>query len=101
MFRAENANTARHLTEFTGLDFEMEILETWSEVINMAEALVSFIFNELRKRCARQMEIIKKLYPEAGDFLIPEGKAPRLRFADGIKMLNEAGIEASPDEDIG
>lgn len=25
VFRAENANTNRHLCEFTGVDFEMEI----------------------------------------------------------------------------
>ncbi len=32
VFRAENANTHRHLCEFTGLDFEMSINEHYSEV---------------------------------------------------------------------
>lgn len=32
VFRAENSNTHRHLTEFVGLDFEMEIKEHYHEV---------------------------------------------------------------------
>lgn len=28
VFRAENSNTPRHMTEFTGLDMEMEIEDT-------------------------------------------------------------------------
>ena len=32
VFRAEDSNTPRHLTEFTGLDFEMEIKEHYHEV---------------------------------------------------------------------
>ncbi|MCJ1474556.1 hypothetical protein MMC13_003215 [Lambiella insularis] len=100
VFRAENSNTARHLTEFTGLDFEMEIYNTWEEVIDFAEDLLIFIFNGLRERCKYWMEVIQREYPEAGNFKIPEGRAPRIRFADGIKMLNESGVAASPDEDI-
>ncbi|MCJ1381433.1 hypothetical protein MMC17_004543 [Xylographa soralifera] len=100
VFRAENSNTARHLTEFTGLDFEMEIHNTWEEIIDFAESLLIFIFNGLRERCKYWMEVIQREYPEAGNFKIPEGRAPRIRFADGIKMLNEAGIDASPEEDI-
>ncbi|MCJ1390977.1 hypothetical protein MMC18_003838 [Xylographa bjoerkii] len=100
VFRAENSNTARHLTEFTGLDFEMEIHNTWEEIIDFAEDLLIFIFNGLRERCKYWMEVIQREYPDAGNFKIPEGRAPRIRFADGIKILNEAGIDASPDEDI-
>ncbi|MCJ1321586.1 hypothetical protein MMC15_006931 [Xylographa vitiligo] len=100
VFRAENSNTARHLTEFTGLDFEMEIHHKWEEIIDFAEGLLIFIFNGLRERCQYWMEVIQREYPDAGNFKIPEGRAPRIRFADGIKMLNEAGIAASPDEDI-
>lgn len=78
----------------------MEIHNTWEEIIDFAEDLLIFIFNGLRERCKYWMEVIQREYPDAGNFKIPEGHAPRIRFADGIKMLNEAGIEASPDEDI-
>lgn len=87
-------------SQFTGLDFEMEIHNTWEEIIDFAEDLLISIFKGLRDRCKYWMEVIQREYPDAGNFQIPEGRAPRLRFADGIKMLNEAGIEASADEDI-
>ncbi len=37
VFRAENSHTGRHLTEFTGLDFEMEIKESYSEALDMTD----------------------------------------------------------------
>ncbi|MCJ1370181.1 hypothetical protein MMC20_001393 [Loxospora ochrophaea] len=100
VFRAENSNTARHLTEFTGLDFEMEIQESWEEIIDFAEALLIFIFKGLQSRCQYWMSVIQREYPDAGNFKIPEGRAPRLKFSEGIQMLKDAGIEASADEDI-
>ena len=78
----------------------MEIHNTWEEVIDFAEGLLFFIFTGLREGCKYWMEVIQREYPDAGNFKIPNGKAPRLPFAEGIKMLNEAGIEASADEDI-
>lgn len=32
VMRAENSNTPRHMTEFTGLDLEMEIEDSYTEV---------------------------------------------------------------------
>jgi aspartyl-tRNA synthetase len=33
VFRAENSNTPRHMTDFTGLDMEMEIKKDYREVL--------------------------------------------------------------------
>ena len=78
----------------------MEIENSWEEIIDFAEGLVVFIFNGLRERCKYWMGVIQREYPDAGNFKIPEGRAPRLRFSEGIAMLKEAGVEASADEDI-
>lgn len=79
----------------------MVIYHHWEEIIDEAEALLLHIFRGLRERCAKQMEVVQIAYPDAGGFKIPESKAPRIRFADGIKMLHEAGVtDASEDEDI-
>jgi aspartyl-tRNA synthetase len=44
VFRAEKSLTHRHLCEFTGLDFEMEIKEHYSEVgIHFSRSLLIFI----------------------------------------------------------
>lgn len=49
--RAENSNTHRHLCEFTGLDFEMEINEHYDEVLDVLDRLFVYIFNGLQASC--------------------------------------------------
>jgi len=44
VFRAENSNTPRHLCEFTGLDFEMEIKESYHEVLDSIEETFAHMF---------------------------------------------------------
>jgi aspartyl-tRNA synthetase len=48
VFRAENSNTPRHMTEFTGLDLEMEIKESYTEVRDVLEGVLLHIFRGLR-----------------------------------------------------
>jgi aspartyl-tRNA synthetase len=79
----------------------MVIYNRWDEVVDQAEALLLHIFRGLRERCARATAEVQRAYPHAANFLIPDGKAPRIRFAEGIKMLRESGVtDASEDEDI-
>lgn len=49
VFRAENSNTHRHLTEYTGLDLEMEIDNHYHEVMNTLDQLFLHIFRVLYK----------------------------------------------------
>ena len=42
--------THRHMTEFTGLDFEMTIHEHYFEVLDMIEQLFTYMFDGLQKR---------------------------------------------------
>jgi len=49
VFRAENSNTHRHLTEYTGLDLEMEIDNHYHEVMNTLDQLFLHIFRGLYK----------------------------------------------------
>ncbi|SPN99796.1 related to aspartate--tRNA ligase [Cephalotrichum gorgonifer] len=104
VFRAENSNTPRHMTEFTGLDLEMEIEEHYHEVRDTLEAVLLYIFRGLKERCAEQIELVRTAYPSE-DFLLPEpGKEVRLTFAEGQKLLREEGPEefrnVSDDEDM-
>eukprot|EP01061_Rhynchopus_euleeides_P038475 TRINITY_DN65_c3_g1_i1.p1 TRINITY_DN65_c3_g1~~TRINITY_DN65_c3_g1_i1.p1 ORF type:complete len:576 (+),score=298.13 TRINITY_DN65_c3_g1_i1:48-1775(+) len=60
VFRAENANTHRHLCEFVGLDVEMEIKEHYYEVLDVAEGLFTYIFDTLKAEYAPQVQAFKK-----------------------------------------
>jgi len=98
VFRAENANTHRHLCEFVGLDFEMEIKEHYHEVLSVLGDLFVYIFREINKNCAKELEAIHSQYPfeplqYLDDTLI-------LPFTEGIKMLRSVGVETGDFEDF-
>ncbi|KAI8682997.1 hypothetical protein LRP88_05034 [Fusarium phalaenopsidis] len=104
VFRAENSNTPRHMTEFTGLDLEMEIEDHYHEVREMLEGVLLYIFRGLKERCAEQIALVRTVYPSE-DFLLPEpGKEVRLTFAEGQALLRAEGPEeyrnVSDDEDM-
>lgn len=100
IFRAENSNTARHLTEFTGLDMEMAFEEDYHEVVTMLEELMLHIFNGLRTRYKKETDHVRTVY-QVEEFKLPEaGKVPRLHFAEGIKMLRDDGVEIGDFDDL-
>ena len=49
MFRAENSNTHRHLTEFTGLDLEMAFETHYHEVLDVIDETLKTIFKGLQQ----------------------------------------------------
>ncbi|PGH15083.1 aspartate-tRNA(Asn) ligase [Helicocarpus griseus UAMH5409] len=99
VFRAEDSNTHRHLTEFVGLDFEKTFQSHYHEVLEFAEDLLVFILSELKSRFKKEIEVIQRSYPKAGDFRLPkDGKALRLNYMDGVALLKEAGVDVSEQE---
>ncbi len=99
VFRAEDSNTHRHLCEFTGLDMEMNIKEHYDEVLDVLDELFVSMFDGLNERFAREIEVVNKQHPfEPLKYCRP---TLRLTFEEGIKMLQEAGADADPLEDIG
>ena len=98
VFRAENSNTNRHLCEFTGLDMEMEFKDHYFEVLDLIGELMVFMVKEIKSRHSRELDIINKQYPFE-EFKIAD-PVVKISFKEGIRMLNEAGIEADAHEDL-
>ncbi|MBI1729256.1 aspartate--tRNA(Asn) ligase [Candidatus Acetothermia bacterium] len=81
VYRAEEHNTTRHLNEYISLDYEMGFIEDFHEITTMETELLRFIFANLEKSCARELELYKIEVPkvpseiphmklsEAGDIL--------------------------------
>ncbi|CAF5055884.1 unnamed protein product [Rotaria magnacalcarata] len=98
VFRAENANTHRHLTEFVGLDLEMAFNYHYHEVVNTIGDLFTQIFKGLASRFATEISIINKQYPcEPFEFVEP---ALRLEYKYGLALLAEAGIQMGSEDDL-
>lgn len=98
VFRAENSYTHRHLCEFTGLDMEMAIAETYHEVLDVLDTLFVHMFQGLNERCAVELGVIGEQYPFEPLMFLP--KTLRMEFAEGIQMLQEAGYEVDPFGDL-
>ncbi|KAL4229305.1 Aspartate--tRNA ligase [Mactra antiquata] len=98
VFRAEDSNTHRHLTEFVGADMEMCFNYHYHEVLDVLDKLFVSIFKGLRDRYVEEIATVGKQYPaEPFKFLEP---SLRLEYKEGVAMLREAGIEMEDDEDL-
>ena len=100
VFRAEDSNTHRHLCEFTGLDMEMAIKEHFFEVLDVLDNLFRHMFDGLNERFAHELQVVSQQFPyEPLKYLRP---TLRLEFAEGVRMLQEAGVEdVDPLGDLG
>uniref|UniRef100_A0A1D1Z4G0 aspartate--tRNA ligase n=1 Tax=Anthurium amnicola TaxID=1678845 RepID=A0A1D1Z4G0_9ARAE len=99
VFRAEDSNTPRHMTEFIGLDLEMALEEHYHEALEILDELLVFIFKELKNRFSSEIEIVKKQYPCTNFEFLPE--TLRLEFKDAVKLLRENNVEIDDFEDFG
>ena len=93
VFRAEPSFTTRHMTEFTGWDFEMAYIQSHHEVMDMEEGMLKAGFAKLA---------------EAGLIASPISVPfARLSLAEAKSKLKAAGItsdkegDLSPDEERG
>ena len=72
VFRAEDSNTHRHLTEFVGLDLEMTFNYHYHEVLEVIGDLFVNIFKGLQSMFAKEIEVVNKQFPaEPFKFLEP------------------------------
>ncbi len=88
VFRAELSFTTRHLTEFTGWDFEIGFVESHHDVMDQEEGMIEEGFKS-----------VKAEFPDL-DIEIPVRPFPRLKIVEAKKMLAEAGVESSEDHDL-
>lgn len=104
VFRAENSNTHRHLTEYTGLDLEMAIETHYHECLDVVDDTLKTIFEGVYKRYRKEVDIIKLQFPHEDLIWLPE--TPRIPFKDAVQILtdsgwlNEGGEPVSPLEDL-
>lgn len=49
-YRAEPSVTTRHLTEYVGLDVEMGFIDTWLDLVKMADNVVKAIFKAVKEK---------------------------------------------------
>ena len=88
VFRAEPSFTSRHMTEFTGWDFEVSYVEDHFEVMAEEERMLIAGF------AAAHAAI------ENPEFDIPTAPFPKLTFAEAKERLAAAGISSGKADDL-
>lgn len=101
VFRAEDSNTHRHLTEFMGLDLEMAIEEHYHEVMEMLDGMLLSIFRGLREQYKKEIDVVGTQFP-AEEFKWREGPEGTLKltFKEATNLLAEDGVPREELDDI-
>ena len=77
VFRAENSNTSRHTTEFTGFDVEFAYIDSYRDVMDLEEELLTYT---LEKLYDKYNDLVKNLYGK--EIVVPKVKFPRVKLSD-------------------
>ncbi len=94
-FRAEPHHTTRHLTEYTSVDFEMGFIDSYEDVMKVAEnAVLSMIRSALGKYKDRVQEYFSDVLME-----VPRS-IPRITIREAYKLLRSAGVNIEEGEDL-
>ena len=98
VFRAEDSNTHRHLTEFIGLDLEMTIEEHYHEVMELIDGLLKHLFKSLKEKHQKEIDAVGAQFP-AEEFKWKE-ETLKLTFSQAIDLLVEDGVDRAVLDDI-
>ncbi len=93
VFRAEKSHTTRHLTEFTGVDFEMGFIDDVDDVMDLIEEMFVYLMNYLSNDAAEELKILEV------ELVVPK-KIPRISMEEAKKMLAKKGKKYKDNEDL-
>jgi len=79
--RAEPSVTTRHLTEVTTLDAEFGFIESWTEIMDMVEYTVRYIFDRVAKECKTTLDLCKVSVPQISR------EIPRIKLREAQEII--------------
>ena len=96
VFRAENSNTYRHATEFTGFDLEFAYPESLDDIMNLEEDLLIAGLKSVKEKYET---VINDLFNT--EVIVPNKPFPRIDLKDLYKELHDRYGYEIPKEDVG
>ena len=84
VFRAEKHSTARHLNEYTSMDFEMGFIESFQDIMNMETAMLQATLKLLAAEYEPELSRLKLALPDAS--AIPAVPLQRSQGTGGRKI---------------
>ena len=80
VFRAEKHDTARHLNEYTSVDFEMGFIENFEEIMEMETGMLQYVMEYLKEKYAPELELLKVQLPEITEI-------PAVKFKEAKELV--------------
>lgn len=93
LFRAEPSDTARHISEFTGVDLEMAFADE-NDAMGVLEDMFYYMVSHVKKRCDGELELIGR------DLKVPKPPYKRLTYDKALERLDRLGHTIEWGEDI-
>ena len=96
VFRAENSNTNRHATEFTGFDLEFAFIDSYEDVMSLEEDLLIAGLTAVKEQYGDKIvEVFGK------EVIVPTKPFPRIKLKDLYQKLHDKYNFEIPKEDVG
>ncbi len=101
--RAEPSVTTRHISEATTLDAEFGFIDSWTDVMDMAEYIVRYIFKEVETKNKEELGLYNATVPKLSE------KIPRIKLRDAQEIIykrtgrdnrNEPDLEPVDEQEI-
>lgn len=96
VFRAEKHDTARHLNEYTSVDFEMGYIDSFTDICRMEAAMLGSALRFLREKYAPELALLKVRLPEQ---LLETGEIPSIRFHEAKQWVAKAYSRPASEKD--
>lgn len=80
-YRAEPSVTTRHLSEYITLDAEFGFIDSWTEIMDMAEYVIKRIFAGVEKNNSKDLELYDASIPKTGDTI------PRIKMREAQEIV--------------
>ena len=93
--RAEPSVTTRHLTEVTTLDAEFGFIESWEDIMDLAEYVTKFMFSRVNDECRPELELHNATIPQV------RGKIPRVKLREVQEIIfKRTGRDVRKEPDL-
>jgi nondiscriminating aspartyl-tRNA synthetase len=80
-YRAEPSVTTRHLTEYVGLDVELAFIDSWQDLIALADQIIKFIFGQVKSHHQSVLDEYGVTIPKTVD------KTPQIKLKDALELV--------------
>ncbi len=97
-YRAEPSVTTRHLSEYISLDAEFGFINSWQDIIDMAEKVITSTLQNIKEKNTEELRLLGARIPEI------DNKIPRLKLKEAQEILfkrTKKDHRSEPDLDPG